>query len=226
MDSITNSTEMPRKPGTDRTAAAGSPPAVFDGQAVAKPILDARGYDVPGHVLVDFVEDAYQDYVPNFRCSGGYVEVPAKYSQMFPTERDDADGMAGEARKRLADLIKAHKVSRVYDETGSHHWAHTLGTLIPLDVWDRVMRVRPHNMLPQGWYIATSDAELWFRQWGIVSQYAHLQTRMHIMGVRGAKENTCQCRICDDRRERAPRRTLPTGRRRPTDGQDDAVAYS
>ena len=94
----------------------------------------------------------YRDIAPNFRCvtdatGKTCVEIPTRYAeQMWPpadTTNPDALAVRAEARRRVDEMINAHRPALIFDELLAakydDHRAATSGVLVPVEVWDRVM---------------------------------------------------------------------------------------
>ena len=91
----------------------------------------------------------YRDIAPNFRLTTRrgktHVEIPAKYeSSMWPPANPDNPEVLAiheKAKALVAGMVAAHKKTTVFDEFRGvdDHRAATLGVLVPVEVWDRVM---------------------------------------------------------------------------------------
>lgn len=108
----------------------------------------------------------YKDVAPNFRCTINrgktYVEIPAKHEQAMwpPANTTDPEALAiqAEAKTRVAKMVAAHKQTTVFDEPRAEatddHRAATLGVLVPVEVWDRVMGAEVPGWV---WKTVTTD---------------------------------------------------------------------
>ena len=79
----------------------------------------------------------WSDIMPNCRVNmWGFVEIPQDFSKILPPCDPE---LIPERMVRLMRLIRAHKMTRIYDEQGNNHRGMVWGSMVPIETWDRYM---------------------------------------------------------------------------------------